>query len=109
VPKRTLDAKAGDRPVSYDADTEAMLGREQAIWDAWKDRDAKRLDALTPQEIQFIDIFGTHTGLTLYATVDGSCFGEPVTLIWTSSFYVRHGDTWVWSFGINIPAHGGSI
>jgi hypothetical protein len=46
LPKRTLDATAGDRPVSHDANTEAMLSREQAIWDAWKDRDAKRLDAL---------------------------------------------------------------
>ena len=62
LPKRTLDATAGDRPVSYDANTEGMLGREQAIWDAWKDRDAKRLDALMPQEVQFIDIFGTHIG-----------------------------------------------
>jgi hypothetical protein len=144
LPKPRLDTTAGDRPVSHDANTEAMLGREQAIWDAWKDRDAKRLDALTPQEIQFIDIFGTHTGtraatlsawsgqgcavksfqladarasmftpdfgiLTLYATADGSCYGQPLIPIWTSSFYVRRGDTWVWSFGINIPAHGGSI
>ena len=121
-----------------------MLSREQAIWDAWKDRDAKRLDALMPQQIQFIDIFGTHIAtraetlsawsgqgcnvksfqladaraimftpdfgiLTLYATVDGSCFGQPVIPVWTSSFYVRRGDTWVWSFGINIPAHASSI
>jgi hypothetical protein len=144
LPKRTVDTTAAARPVSHDANTEAMLSREQAIWDAWKDRDAKRLDALVPQEIQFIDIFGTHIGtraetlsawsgrgcdvksfrladaratmftpdfgiLTLYATVDGSCFGQPVIPIWTSSFYVRRGDTWVWSFGINIPAHAGSI
>jgi hypothetical protein len=144
LPKQTLDTTEESRPISHDANTEAMLSREQAIWDAWKDRDAKRLDALVPQEIQFIDIFGTHIGtraetlsawsgrgcdvksfqlvdaratmftpdfgiLTLYATVDGSCFGQPVIPIWTSSFYVRHGDTWVWSFGINMPAHAGSI
>ena len=144
LPKRTLDTTTGGRPVSHDVNTEAMLSREQAIWDAWKDRDAKRLDALVPQEIQFIDIFGTHIGtraaaisawsgrgcdvksfqladaratmfnpdfgiLTLYATVDGTCFGQPVIPVWTSSFYVRRGETWVWSFGINIPAHGGSI
>lgn len=130
--------------ASHDANTEAMLGREQAIWDAWKDKDAERMGALMPQEVQFIDIFGDHIGtraealstwsgrgcdvksfhlgdaratmfardfgiLTLYATVDGSCFGQPVIPVWTSSFYVRHGDTWVWSFGINIPAHANSI
>jgi hypothetical protein len=144
LPKQTVDKTAVGRPARHDANTEAMLSREQAIWDAWKDRDAKRLDALVPPEIQFIDIFGTHIGtraetlsawsglgcdvksfeladaratmftpdfgiLTLYATVDGTCFGQPVIPIWTSSFYVRRGDTWVWSFGINIPAHAGSI
>jgi Domain of unknown function (DUF4440) len=144
LPKRTVDMTAEGRPASHDANTEAMLSREQVIWDAWKDRDAKRLDALMPQQIQFIDIFGTHIAtraetlsawsgqgcnvksfqladaratmftpdfgiLTLYATVDGSCFGQPVIPVWTSSFYVKRGDTWVWSFGINIPAHASSI
>jgi hypothetical protein len=144
LPKRTVDTMVAGRPVSHTANSEAMLNREQALWDAWKDKDAKRLDEQMPQEIQFIDIFGTHIGtraealsawsgqgcdvksfrladaratmftpdfgiLTLYATVDGSCFGQPVIPIWTSSFYVRRGDTWVWSFGINIPAHAGSI
>jgi hypothetical protein len=144
LPKGTVDMTAADRPASDSANKEAMLSREQALWDAWKDRDAKRLDALMPQQIQFIDIFGTHIGtraevlsawsgqgcdvksfqladaratmftpgfgiLTLYATVDGSCSGQPVTPIWTSSFYVRRGDTWVWSFGINIPAHANAM
>jgi len=144
LPKRIVDATAAGRPASRDPNAQAMLSREQAIWDAWKDRDAKRLGALVPQQIQFIDIFGTHIGtraetvsawsgqgcdvknfqladakatmftpdfgiLTLYASVDGTCFGQPVIPVWTSSFYVRHGDTWVWSFGINIPAHAGSI
>jgi hypothetical protein len=143
LPKQAVDKIAVDRPARHDADTEAMLMREQALWDAWKDRDAKRLDALVPPEIQFIDIFGTHIGtraetlsawsgqgcdvksfhladaraamfapdfgiLTLYATVDGTCFGQPVIPVWTSSFYVKHGDTWVWSFGINTPAHSGT-
>lgn len=144
LPKQTVDTIAAGLPASHDANTDAMLSREEAIWDAWKDRDAKRLDALVPPQIQFIDIFGTHIGtraetlsawsgrgcdvknfqladakatmftpnfgiLTLYATVDGTCFGQPVIPVWTSSFYVRRGDTWVWSFGINIPAHAGSI
>jgi len=144
LPKQTVEMTAAGLQASHDANTEAMLSREQALWDAWKDRNAKRLDALMPQEVQFIDIFGTHIGtraetlsawsgqgcevkkfqladaratmftpdfgiLTLYATVDGSCFGQPIIPVWTSSFYVKHGDTWVWSFGINIPAHADSI
>ena len=142
--KPTVDTAEAGRPVSHDADTRAMLSREQTLWDAWKDRDVKRLGVLLPQEVQFIDIFGDHIGtragalrawsgrgcdvesfhladaqatmftpdfgiLTLYATVDGSCFGQPVIPVWTSSFYVRRGNTWVWSFGINIPAHASSI
>jgi len=144
LPRPTVDRTAAGRPASHDANTDAILSREQAIWDAWKDRDAKRLDALMPQQVQFIDIFGTHIAtraetlsawsgqgcdvksfqladargtiftpnfaiLTLYATVDGTCFGQPVIPVWTSSFYVRRGDTWVWSFGINIPAYASSI
>jgi hypothetical protein len=144
MPKQAVDAAAAARSASHDANTEAMLSREQALWDAWKARDAKRLGALVPPQIQFIDIFGTHIGtraetlsawsgrgcdvksfqladakatmftpdfgiLTLYATVDGTCFGQPVLPVWTSSFYVKHGDAWIWSFGINIPAHAGSI
>jgi Domain of unknown function (DUF4440) len=140
LPKQSVDAAAAGRSASRDANTEAMLSREEAIWDAWKDKDATRISALVPPEIQFINIFGTHIGtraetlqawsgqgcdvktfqlsdakatmfapdfgiLTLYATVDGTCFGQPVIPIWTSSFYVRHGKTWVWSFGINVPAH----
>jgi hypothetical protein len=144
LPKRTVDMTTANRSARHDANTEMMLSREQALWEAWKDRDAKRLDAFLPQETQFIDIFGDHIGtraatlgawsgrgcdiksfqlsdaratmftsdfgiLTLYATVDGSCFSQPVIPVWTSSFYVRHGDTWFWSFGINIPAHASSI
>ncbi len=143
LPKEAVDKSEVDAPARHDAATESMLRREQAIWDAWKDKDAKRLDALVPAEIQFINIFGTHIGtraetlsawsgqgcdvktfklsdaqatlftpdfgiLTLYATVDGTCYGQPVIPVWTSSFYVKHGDTWVWSFGVNMPAHGGS-
>jgi hypothetical protein len=145
LPKQAVDTAAATRQVSQDADTKAILSREHAYWDAWKDRDEKRLAALLPEQLQFIDIFGNHLGtraealnafsgrqgcdvksfqlsdaratrvtpnvaiLTLYATVDGSCLGQPVIPIWTTSFYVKRGDTWVWSFGINIPAHGVSI
>lgn len=144
LPKPAVDRNAAGTTASQDIYTVAMLDRERAIWDAWKDRDMKRLDALVPPEIQFINIFGTHIGtraetlenwsgrgcdvksfqlgdarattftpdfgiLTLQATVDGTCFGQPVIPIWTSSFYVKHGGTWVWSFGINIPAHGAVI
>src|SRR5690606_20224597 len=55
---------AGDAPADDvsrgDASTQALLGREQALWAAWKDRDPERLDAILAADIQFIDIFGNH-------------------------------------------------
>ena len=45
-----------------DVATQTLLGREQAVWSAWKDRDARRIDALLSDPIQFIDIFGNHIG-----------------------------------------------
>lgn len=131
-----------DGSTHRDADTQALLIRETALWTAWKDRDAKRLDALVGTDVQFIDIFGDHIGtrtdtlkawsgdgcdvqkfeidgakatmyapdfgiLTLQATVDGKCFGQEVWPVWGSSIYVRRGDTWMWSFGINVLAGAG--
>jgi len=36
------------------------LGRDVAIWDAWKDHDTKTLDSLTAMNMQFINILGIH-------------------------------------------------
>jgi hypothetical protein len=44
--------------------------------------------------------------LTFHATADGTCFGQKVGPVWGSSVYVRHGDVWKWTFGINLPAGG---
>jgi hypothetical protein len=51
-----------DGPTRSDAETQALLVRETALWTAWKDRDAKRLGALVGTDVQFIDIFGDHIG-----------------------------------------------
>jgi hypothetical protein len=42
--------------------------------------------------------------LTFRASAEGTCFGQKVGPIWGSSIYVKHGDTWQWNFGINVPA-----
>ncbi|MGH7024069.1 MAG: nuclear transport factor 2 family protein [Caulobacteraceae bacterium] len=47
-------------PTRRDAATQTLLGRERAVWSAWKDRDGKRIDSLLGPSIQFIDIFGDH-------------------------------------------------
>lgn len=53
------DQSTGDA-TRADADTRTLLGREQGVWGAWKDHDAKRIDALIGDPVQFIDIFGDH-------------------------------------------------
>lgn len=41
-----------------DAGTAALLEREKAAWDGWKDRDTRRMDDLLAANVQFINIFG---------------------------------------------------
>jgi hypothetical protein len=129
------------KPTAPDAGTGTLLAIERAVWEAWKDRDAKRLSDLMAEDISFINIFGIYlanktealknwsgTGcdvksvgvtdaaatmlsptvgiLTFKATADGTCFGQKVGPIWGSSIYVKYGDAWKWTFGINVPARG---
>ena len=129
------------KPTAPDAGTATLLARERAVWEAWKDHDAKTISALTAEDISFINIFGIYlankaealknwsgTGcdvksvgvtdaaatmlsptvgiLTFKATADGTCFGQKVGPIWGSSIYVKYGDAWKWTFGINVPARG---
>lgn len=42
--------------------------------------------------------------LTYRAEYDGECFGQTLWPIWGTAFYVRHGDRWLWSSGINVLA-----
>jgi ketosteroid isomerase-like protein len=42
--------------------------------------------------------------LTFKATADGTCYGQKVGPIWGSSVYVKDGNAWKWTFGINLPA-----
>jgi hypothetical protein len=64
-PVKPVGKKAGGEqkqttPADQDALTGALLPLEKAIWEAWKDHDAKRLDGLTATNVQFINIFGIH-------------------------------------------------
>jgi hypothetical protein len=42
--------------------------------------------------------------LTFHASADGTCFGQKIGPVWGSSVYVKDGDAWKWTFGINVPA-----
>jgi hypothetical protein len=43
--------------------------------------------------------------LTFTGTAVGTCYGQKVdSVIWGTSIYVKDGDAWKWTFGINVPA-----
>jgi len=42
--------------------------------------------------------------LTFKAGADGTCYGQKVGPVWGTSVYVKYGDVWKWTFGINLPA-----
>ena len=42
-----------------DANTDALVKVELALWEAWKEHDAKKLDALMAKDVSFVNIFGT--------------------------------------------------
>ncbi len=48
------------KPAAPDAGTDALVAAEKALWEAWKDHDAERIEELTTEEISFINIFGTY-------------------------------------------------
>lgn len=61
------------------------------------------------KRVGFTDAAGTMLSptvgiLTFTATADGTCYGQVPPPIWGTSIYVKEGDTWKWTFGINTPA-----
>jgi ketosteroid isomerase-like protein len=45
-----------------DANTDVLVKVELALWEAWKEHDAKKLDALMAKDVSFVNIFGTYLG-----------------------------------------------
>jgi hypothetical protein len=43
-----------------DANTDALVKVELALWEAWKAHDAKKLDELMARDVSFVNIFGTY-------------------------------------------------
>jgi len=42
-----------------DANTDTLVKVELALWEAWKEHDAKKLDELIAKDVSFVNIFGT--------------------------------------------------
>ena len=139
VGRKEASKEVEAEPAARDAGTDAMLEVEKAVWEAWRAKDANRIEDLTGRDISFINIFGTYfatkadalkdwTGhgcdvksvsvtdaagtmlsptvgiLTFKGTADGTCYGQKVGPIWGTSVYIKDGNAWKWTFGINLPA-----
>jgi hypothetical protein len=53
-----------------DANTDALVKVELALWEGWKDHDARRLDDLMAKDVSFVNIFGTYLGTKADAMKD---------------------------------------
>jgi hypothetical protein len=51
---------AAPTTATPEANTDALIKVELALWEAWKDHDAKRLDELMAKDVSFVNIFGTY-------------------------------------------------
>ncbi len=55
----TAAAPAPAKPIA-DRITDALMAAENSVWEAWKAKDAKKIEDLTAKEITFVNIFGTY-------------------------------------------------
>ena len=55
----TASNAAAPAKATPDANTDALVKVELALWEAWKEHDAKKLDALMARDVSFVNIFGT--------------------------------------------------
>jgi ketosteroid isomerase-like protein len=60
--KAASNANTAAAPVraTPDANTDALVKVELALWEAWKAHDAKELDELMAKDVSFVNIFGTY-------------------------------------------------
>ena len=66
----TAPSTAAPARATPDANTEALVRVELALWEAWKEHDAKKLDALMTRDVSFVNIFGTYLGTKAEALKD---------------------------------------
>jgi ketosteroid isomerase-like protein len=69
------------KSIAQDARTGTLLATERAVWEAWKDHDAKRLSDLMADDISFINIFGIYLANKAEALKNWSGAGCDVTSV----------------------------
>jgi hypothetical protein len=132
VGRKDAHRASNDDSPDGSARTAAMLAIEKTVWEACRQHDLtaadisfinifwnlpNKTDALKDwsgtgcnvASVGIADAEGTMLSptvgiLTFEATADGTCYGRKVGPVWGTSVYVKDGDTWKWTFGINLPA-----
>ena len=61
---------AAPASATPDANTDALVKVELALWEAWKEHDAEKLDDLMAKDVSFVNIFGTYLGTKAGAMKD---------------------------------------
>jgi hypothetical protein len=64
-----------------DRNTDALVKVELALWEAWKEHDARKLDALMARDVSFVNIFGTYLGTKADAMKDWTGAGCQVKTV----------------------------
>ena len=59
-PSKSAPPASATRDSNRSANTDALVKVELALWEAWKDHDAKRLDEMLAKNVSFVNIFGTY-------------------------------------------------
>src|SRR5882672_189777 len=70
-----------------DANTDALVKVELAVWEAWKAHDAKKLDDLMAKDVSFVNIFGTYLATRADAMKDWTGTGCQVKSVSVSDGY----------------------
>ena len=66
----TASNTAAPARATPDANTDALVKVELALWEAWKAHDAKKLEDLMANDVSFVNIFGTYLGTKADALKD---------------------------------------
>src|SRR6185369_8396038 len=82
------DKTAAPAKATPDANTDALVKVELALWEAWKEHDAKKLDALMAKDVSFVNIFGTYLATRADAMKDWTGTGCQVKSVSVSDGFV---------------------
>lgn len=60
-PAKPADKDEAQPAPTADSSTDALVAVEESVWEAWKAKDAKKLEELTTKDILFVDLIGAWT------------------------------------------------